>query len=71
MLSDLAALTPPLVVAVAFVIGVVLFLRRQMGQGAGTADDRDDDPGAEFPDDQGNADTGDHPSAPSGDQRKV
>jgi hypothetical protein len=31
LLQDLAALTPPLVVCVAFLIGVVLFLRRQMG----------------------------------------
>jgi hypothetical protein len=31
MLQDLAALTPPLVVCVAFLIGLVLFLRRQMG----------------------------------------
>jgi hypothetical protein len=31
MLQDLAALTPPLVVCLAFLIGVVLFLRRQMG----------------------------------------
>ena len=30
MLSDLAALTPPLVVCVAVIIAVVLFLRRQM-----------------------------------------
>jgi hypothetical protein len=30
MWQDLAALTPPLVVCVAFLIGVVVFLRRQM-----------------------------------------
>ncbi len=30
MWQDLAALTPPLVVCVAFIIGVVIFLRRQM-----------------------------------------
>ena len=35
MLQDLAALTPPLVVCGAFLVGVVLFLRRQMGAGAG------------------------------------
>ena len=34
MLQDLAALTPPLVVCGAFLVGVVLFLRRQMGAGA-------------------------------------
>ncbi|MBV9093020.1 MAG: hypothetical protein JO132_03940 [Streptosporangiaceae bacterium] len=31
MLTDLAALTPPLVVCVAFVIGLVMLLRSQMG----------------------------------------
>ena len=30
MWTDLAALTPPLVVCVAFLIGVVMFLRREM-----------------------------------------
>jgi hypothetical protein len=30
MLQDLAALTPPLVVCVAFLIGLVMFLRREM-----------------------------------------
>jgi hypothetical protein len=30
MWQDLAALTPPLVVCVAFIIGVILFLRREM-----------------------------------------
>ena len=30
MWSDLAALTPPLVVCVAFLIGLVMFLRREM-----------------------------------------
>jgi hypothetical protein len=32
MWQDLAALTPPLVVCVAFLIGVGLFLRREMSQ---------------------------------------
>jgi hypothetical protein len=39
MLSDLAALTPPLVVCVAFLIGVGLFLRRQLGPKHESADD--------------------------------
>ena len=30
MWQDLAALTPPLVVCVAFIIGVVIFVRREM-----------------------------------------
>jgi len=40
MLQDLAALTPPLVVCGAFLVGVVLFLRRQMGGGR-SAEDRE------------------------------
>jgi hypothetical protein len=39
MLSDLAALTPPLVVCVAFLIGLGLFLRRQLGPKGESADD--------------------------------
>jgi hypothetical protein len=31
MWQDLAALTPPLVVCVAFIVGLALFLRREMG----------------------------------------
>lgn len=67
VLSDLAALTPPLIVAAAFVIGVVLFLRRQMGPTTGSTGDDD----AEIPDGTGNADPGDHQAAPSADHRKV
>jgi hypothetical protein len=41
MWQDLAALTPPLVVCAAFIIGLVLFLRREMGpKRRRTADDR-------------------------------
>lgn len=68
MLSDLAALTPPLVVAAAFVIGVVLFLRRQLGSSAGRTGDGDE---AEIPDEHGNADRGDHPAAPPAGHRKL
>lgn len=68
MLSALAALTPSLVVGGAFVIGVVMFLRRQLGPAGGASDDED---GGEIPDDDGNADPGDHPATPSADHRKV
>jgi hypothetical protein len=61
MLSDLAALTPPLIVAAAFAIGVVLFLRRQLGPSAGIADP---DGEADIPHGPENSDPGDHPSAP-------
>jgi hypothetical protein len=67
MLSDLAALTPPLVVAVAFMIGIVLFLRRQLGQGAGG----DDGAETEISADTGNADRDAQPPAASADQRNV
>jgi hypothetical protein len=39
MLADLAALTPSLVVCVAFLIGVGLFLRRQMAAKQSGGDD--------------------------------
>jgi hypothetical protein len=41
MWQDLAALTPPLVVCAAFIIGLVIFLRREMGaKRDGTRDGR-------------------------------
>jgi hypothetical protein len=41
MWQDLAALIPPLVVCVAFIVGLVMFLRREMGpKRDGTPDDR-------------------------------
>jgi len=41
MWQDLAAVTPPLVVCVAFIIGLVMFLRREMGaKRDGTRSDR-------------------------------
>ena len=65
MLQDLAALTPPLVVCGAFLVGVVLFLRRQMGAGSGP-EDREAE--TEIHDDGSNADT-DDPKAVSSDDR--
>lgn len=55
-MRDLAALTPPLVVCGAFLLGVVLFLRRQLGAGKRSAD-RDAE--TDIPDDGSNADTDD------------
>jgi len=66
--ADLVALTPPLVVGGAFVIGVVMFLRRQMGPRRDPADDRDE---AEIGADRRNADPGDPADGPSADQHKV
>jgi len=65
MLQDLAALTPPLVVCGAFLVGVVLFLRRQMGAGS-----RPEDREAETEiDDEGNNSDTDDPKAVSSDDR--
>jgi hypothetical protein len=63
--ADLVALTPPLVVGGAFVIGVVMFLRRQMSPRRGSTDDDEIGPGHR------NADPGDHTHGPSSDQHKV
>ena len=63
MLQDLAALTPPLVVCGAFLVGVVLFLRRQMGAG-GRPEDHEAE--TEIHDDGSNTDT-DDPKAVSSD----
>ena len=42
MLADLEALTPPLIMGGAFLIGVVMFLRRQMGPRRQSEDDHDE-----------------------------
>ena len=68
MLADLEALTPPLIVCVAFLIGVVLFLRRQMSPGGRSAEDRDE---ADIEADRENADPGDPGHGSSADQHKV
>jgi hypothetical protein len=64
MLQDLAALTPPLVVCVAFLIGVVLFLRRQMGA-RHQPEQRDAETGIQ--EDARNAGTSDQEASPSAD----
>ena len=56
MLQDLAALTPPLLVCAAFLVGLVMFLRRQLGPSRPTGDSEAE---TEIPDDTGNAATGD------------
>ena len=68
MLADLEALTPPLIVAVAFLIGVVLSLRRQMSPRGPSEDDRDE---ADIGADRQNADPGDPGHGSSADQHKV
>ena len=68
MLADLEALTPPLIVGGAFLIGVVLFLRRQMAPGRDPVDECDD---ADIATGAGNADPGDPAHDSSADQHKV
>lgn len=64
MLQDLAALTPPLLVCAAFLVGLVMFLRRQLGPSRPTGDSEAE---TEIPDDTGNASTGDAAAARSHD----
>ena len=68
MLADLEALTPPLIVAAAFLIGLVLFLRRQMSPHGQHADDGDE---ADITGGTSNDDPGDATHGPSTDQHKV
>ena len=60
VLQDLAALTPPLVVCAAFLIGLIMFLRRQMSTGKPADPDRP----ADITDDTGNDAAGGAPPPP-------
>ena len=68
MLADLEALTPPLIMAIAFLIGLALFLRRQMSPRDQSSDDGDE---AEITGSTSNDDPGDATHGPSTDQHKV
>ena len=68
MIADLEALTPPLIVAAAFLFGLVLFLRRQLGPRHREAEDGEE---ADIRDGTSNADTGDVTPGSSTDQHKV
>ena len=68
MLADLAALTPPLIMAAAFLIGLTLFLRRQLGPRGHHADDGDE---GDITGRTSNDDPGDGTHGPSTDQHKV
>jgi hypothetical protein len=68
MLADLEALTPPLIVAVAFLIGLTLFLRRQMRPPDQPADEADE---ADIAGGATNTDPGDAAHGPSSNQHKV
>jgi hypothetical protein len=68
MLADLEALAAPLIMAGAFLVGLAMFLRRQMSPRQRPADDTDE---ADIRDSPPNADTGDAAHGPSTDQHKV
>jgi hypothetical protein len=68
MLADLEALTPPFIMAAAFLIGVALFLRRQLGSRRQVEDDGDE---ADISSEGRNADAGDAAEGPSPGQHKV
>ena len=68
MLADLAALTPPLIMAAAFLIGLTLFLRRQLSPRGRHAEDGDE---ADITGGTSNDDPGDAAHGPSTDQHKV
>ena len=68
MLADLAALTPPLIMAAAFLIGLTLFLRRQLSPRDQHAEDGDE---ADITGGTSNDDPGDATHRPSTDQHKV
>lgn len=72
MLADLEALAPPLIMAAAFLIGLTLFLRRQMGpRGPATdeGDEADNAGGASNADPAGASTDASH--GPYSDQHKV
>lgn len=66
MLQDLEVLTPSLVVCAAFLIGVVMFLRRQMS----AKPPGDDEGPADIPDDSRNAAPEDAPAPPPSSRMK-
>ena len=68
MIADLEALAPPLIMAAAFLFGLAMFLRRQLGPRGREAEEGDE---SEIRDIASNADPGDATHGPSTDQHKV
>jgi hypothetical protein len=68
MIADLEALAPPLIMAAAFLFGLAMFLRRQLGPRSRAAEEGDE---ADISGGASNADPGDAPHGPSTDQHKV
>ena len=71
MIADLEALTPPLIMAAAFLFGLALFLRRQLGPRRPEAEEGDEGDEGDIRDGAANADPGDATHGPSTDQHKV
>ena len=67
MLADLEALTPPLIMAAAFLIGLTFFLRHQMSPRDHSADDAEE---ADIPGGASNDDPGDVAPGSSSDQHR-
>lgn len=68
MIADLEALAPPLIMAAAFLFGLAMFLRRQLGPRGHEAEEGDE---SEIRSSASNADPGDATHGPSTDQHKV
>ena len=68
MIADLEALTPPLIVAAAFLFGLAMFLRRQLGPRRREAEEGDE---GDIRGGASNTDPGDATHGPSTDQHKV
>ena len=68
MIADLEALAPPLIMAAAFLFGLAMFLRRQLGPRVREAQEGEE---ADIQDSTSNADPGDATPGPSTDQHKV
>ena len=68
MIADLEALAPPLIMAAAFLFGLVMFLRRQLGPRRREAEEGDE---GDIRGGASNTDPGDATHGPSTDQHKV
>ena len=68
MIADLEALAPPLIMAAAFLFGLAMFLRRQLGPRRREAEEGDE---TDIRGGASNADPGDATQGPSTDQHKV
>ena len=68
MIADLEALAPPLIMAAAFLFGLAMFLRRQLGPRRREVEEGDE---GDIRGGASNTDPGDATHGPSTDQHKV